>query len=191
MAPGGSSSTRLYTSTGDRGETGLAGGVRVAKDSPRIRAFGSYDEVGAHLGLALASLGPGAQPFRGEVERLRHELFIAQAELAAAPGGSPPAHRIEARHVRRLEQEIDQFTSMVDPMKSFVLPGGNLPGAELHVARTVARRAERELVALNRLEPVPESLLQWANRLGDLLYALALALNRSEGFAETAPDYSV
>ncbi len=191
MAAGGSSSTRLYTRTGDRGETGLAGGVRIAKDAPRIRAFGTYDELGAHLGLALAALSPDAQPFRAVLSRLQHEVFIAQAELAVAPGAPAPAHRIEERHVVRLEAEIDQFTGMVDPMRSFVLPRGNPAGAQLHVARTVARRAERELWALHRQERLAEPLLQWANRLGDLLYALALALNRFEGFLETVPDYTV
>ncbi len=191
MATGGSSSTRLYTRTGDRGETGLAGGVRIAKDAPRIRAFGTLDELGAHLGVALSRLGPDAQPFRSVVSRLQHELFIAQAELAVAPGSPPPTHRIEERHVARLEAEIDQFTAMIDPMKSFVLPRGNPGAAELHLARTVARRAERELWTLHRTEKLPEPLLQWANRLGDLLYALALALNRFEGFHETPPDYTV
>ena len=191
MAAGGPSSTRLYTRTGDRGETGLAGGVRVAKDAPRIRAFGSYDEVGAHLGLTLALLEPGAQPFRATLDRLQHETFILQAELASAPTGTPPSHRIEDRHVLRLEQEIDHYTAMVDPMRSFVLPRGNAAGAQLHVARTVARRAERELWTLNRLEPVAPPALQWANRLGDLLYAMALALNRYQGFVDTPPDYTV
>ncbi|HYK92955.1 MAG TPA: cob(I)yrinic acid a,c-diamide adenosyltransferase [Thermoplasmata archaeon] len=191
MASGGSSSTRLYTRTGDRGETGLAGGVRLAKDAPRIRAFGSFDEVGAQLGLVLATLDPGAQPYRAVLERLQHELFIVQAELAAAPGGPPPAHSISQRHVNRLESEIDQFTAMVDPMRSFVLPRGHPAGAQLHVARTLARRAERELVALHREEPVPPPVLEWANRLGDLLYAMALALNRFQGFVETPPDYTV
>ena len=191
MAAGGSSSTRLYTRTGDRGETGLSGGVRVAKDSPRVRAFGAYDEVGAHLGLVLVSLSPGADPFRPIVERLQHEVFIAQAELATAPGTTPPAHPITPRHVARLEHEIDQLTQMIDPMRSFVLPRGSVNGARLHVARTVARRAERELWSLHRLEPVDGALLEWANRLGDLLYALALAVNRQEAAVEVPPDYTV
>ncbi len=191
MAAGGPSITRLYTRGGDRGETGLAGGVRIAKDAPRIRAFGSLDELGAHLGAALALLGPNAQPFHAVLARLQHELFIAQAELATAPSGPPAAHRIEARHVARLEAEIDQFTAMLDPLHSFVLPRGVPAAAQLHVARTVARRAERELWTLHRVEPLPEPLLQWMNRLGDLLYAMALALNRFEGFVETPPDYTV
>ena len=191
MAAGGSSSTRLYTRTGDRGETGLSGGVRIAKDAPRIRAFGTLDEVGAHLGVALSALPPDGSPFRPVLERLQNELFIAQAELAAPPGGPPLAHRIDERHVQRLEQEIDQFTAMIDPLRAFVLPRGTPPAVHLHVARTVARRAERELWALHRHEALPEPLLAWSNRLGDLLFALALAVNRFQGFTETPPDYSV
>ena len=191
MAAGGQSSTRLYTRTGDRGETGLAGGVRLGKDALRIRAFGSYDEVGAQLGLVLAALEPGAQPYRELLERLQNEVFIVQAQLAVAPSAAASVHQVQDRHVERLEAEIDRYTALIDPMKSFVLPRGRTAGAQLHVARTVARRAERELVALHRVEPVPEPVLRWANRLGDLLYVMALALNRAQGFAETPPDYSI
>lgn len=191
MANGGPSATRLYTRTGDRGETGLAGGVRVAKDSARIRAFGTLDELGAQLGLARAALGPDAQPLFRQLIRLQHELFIAQAELAVAPASAPPAHRIEPRHVQRLETEIDAATSDLDPIRSFVLPGGSTAGAQLHVARAVARRAEREVWTLHRAEPVSPALLQWLNRLNDLLFALALTENRRAGVVEVPPDYTV
>lgn len=191
MANGGPSATRLYTRSGDHGETGLVGGVRVGKDSPRIRAFGTLDELGAQLGLARACLGPDAQPLFHQLTRLQHELFIVQSELAVAPPAPPPAHRIEARHVERLEQEIDGATATLDPLKSFVLPGGSEAGARLHVARAVARRAEREVWALHRTEAVSPVLLQWLNRLNDLLFALALAANRAAGVAEIPPDYTV
>jgi cob(I)alamin adenosyltransferase len=191
VANGGPSATRLYTRTGDRGETGLVGGVRVAKDSSRIRAFGSLDELGAHLGLVRASLGPNAQPLFSQLTRLQHELFIAQSELAVAPGALPPAHRIEPRHVERLEREIDAATATLDPLKSFVLPGGSEVGARLHVARGVARRSEREVWAMHREEPVSAPLLQWLNRLNDLLFALALSANRDAHVAEIPPDYTV
>lgn len=191
MAYGGPSATRLYTRSGDHGETGLVGGVRVGKDSPRIRAFGTLDELGAHLGLVRSSLGPDAQPLFLQLTRLQHELFIAQSELAVAPGASPPAHQIEARHVERLEHEIDTATASLDPLKSFVLPGGSETGARLHVARAVARRAEREVWALHRSEPVPGPLLQWLNRLNDLLFALALGANREARVTEIPPDYTV
>jgi cob(I)alamin adenosyltransferase len=122
---------------------------------------------------------------------VQHELFLAQTELAAGPGGRPPAHRIEGRHVRGLEQAIDRWDAAHPPLTSFVLPGGSPSAAALHVARTVARRAERELWTLHRSEPQRTELLEWTNRLSDLLFALALAANHALGVPEVAPDYSV
>jgi cob(I)alamin adenosyltransferase len=190
VAAGGESIPRLYTRTGDHGTTGLAGGARVEKDSLRIRAYGAYDELGAHLGLLTASLPEELAEIRGLTRRLQHELFVAQTELATAPGSKPPAHRIEARHVTRLEADIDRFDATHPPLTSFVLPGGSPFAARLHVCRTVARRAERELWALHRSEPLRAELLEWSNRLSDLLFALALAANHRLGVAEISPDYS-
>ncbi len=118
-------------------------------------------------------------------------MFVAQAELARAPSSPRPAPAISARHVERLEHDIDVFDARHPPLKSFVLPGGSAAASALHVARTVARRAERELVALDRTEPVDPVLLAWANRLSDLLFALPLAVNHALGVAETAPQYDV
>lgn len=191
MAAGGSGPTRLYTRTGDRGETGLAGGVRVAKDAPRITAFGTLDELGAHLGVVRALLDPNAQPFQTILLRLQNEVFIAQAELAVGPGHPPAAHPISDRHVERLEGEIDQLTALAGPVESFVLPGGRPAGAQLHVARTVARRAERTLWTLHRSEPLPSSLLRWMNRVSDLLFAMTLAVNHVDRYPDQPPDYSV
>ncbi|HLN51649.1 MAG TPA: cob(I)yrinic acid a,c-diamide adenosyltransferase [Thermoplasmata archaeon] len=187
---GGESIPRLYTRTGDHGTTGLAGGARVDKDSLRIRAYGAFDELGACLGLAASLLPEECREVRDEVRRLEHELFVAQSELATAPGGAGPKHRITRRHVERLEHDIDRFDALHPPLSTFVLATGATSAAALHVARTVARRAERELVTLNRAEPQPEELLAWANRLGDLLFALALATNHLLGVKETPPDYS-
>ena len=191
MATGGPSPTRLYTRTGDRGTTGLVGGTRVRKDSPRIRAFGTLDELGAQLGVSLASLPDGFEGESALLRRLQHEIAIAQSELATPLGGPTPAHRIQPRHVGRLESEIDQYSATFEPVHTFVLPGGRLPGASLHLARTIARRAEREIWSLNEAEPVPEPLLQWVNRLSDLLFALGLLINRRQEFRETPPDYTV
>jgi cob(I)alamin adenosyltransferase len=188
---GGESIPRLYTRTGDRGTTGLAGGSRVEKDSPRIRTYGTYDELGACLGLVLTELPDSLPDVREVVRRLEHELFVAQAELAHPSAKGLPPHRIEPRHVSRLEAEIDRFDADHPPIHSFVLPGGSRPGALLHVARGIARRAERELWTLHRSEPVREELHQWANRLSDLLFALALATNHRLGVSEVPPDYSV
>lgn len=114
---------------------------------------------------------------------------MAQGELAAV--GSPPGHRITERHVRRLETDIDRLSGDLDPLHSFVLPRGTSAAADLHIARTVARRAERELWRLHDAEPVSPELLQWANRLSDLLFALALSVNHSAKEPEVAPDYTI
>ncbi len=189
MAPGDENIPRLYTRTGDRGTTGLAGGARIDKDAPRIRAYGTFDELGSSLGVVLADLPGQLTEFRTTLLRLEHELYIAQSELAGAPG-KPPKFLIEPRHVERLEREIDRYDGLHPELRSFALPLGSRTAAELHVARTVARRAERELWTLHRTEPQRDALLQWTNRLSDLLFAMALAANHALGVAETAPDYS-
>jgi cob(I)alamin adenosyltransferase len=190
VAAGDENIARLYTRTGDRGTTGLAGGARVDKDSPRIRAYGTLDELGSQLGLVEATLPESLADMRATLLRLEHELYVAQSELAVAPGAKPPAHRIETRHVTRLESDIDRYDAAHPELHSFVLPRGAMAAAQLHVARTTARRAERELWALHRTEPVRPELVQWLNRLSDLLFALALAANHALGVAEVAPDYS-
>jgi len=191
VAAGGESIARLYSRTGDRGTTALAGGARVDKDSLRVHAYGSFDELGAVLGLVEVELPPELVQIRAIVRRLQHELYIAQAQLATPPGGHPPKHRIEARHVERIESDIEKLKSSHARLRSFVLSGGSRPGALLHISRTIARRAERELWSLHRAEPLPPELLSWTNRLSGLLFALALATNRALGVAETPPDYSV
>ncbi|MCI4363201.1 MAG: cob(I)yrinic acid a,c-diamide adenosyltransferase [Thermoplasmata archaeon] len=192
MAYGGPiPTTRLYTRTGDTGSTGLVGGARVAKESPRIEAFGSFDELNAHLGRAAAFLSEQEATHRALLERLQHELFLAAAELATPPETRREGRTIGQVHVERLEKEIDQLTAEIPPQRSFVLPRGGRASTEVHVARTVARRAERALWALHRVEPQREELLRWANRLSDLLFALALALNKESSFVEIPPDYLV
>jgi cob(I)alamin adenosyltransferase len=191
VASGGEIIPRLYTRTGDDGTTGLAHGARVAKESARIRAYGSLDELGAHLGLLEASLPPALDEFRSVVHQLQHELYVAQSELAVPPQGRPPEHRIEARHVTGLEAQIDRFDARHPELRTFVLAGGSTSAAQFHVARTVARRAERELWRLHRGEPVRPELLQWLNRLSDLLFAMALAANAALNEPETAPDYTI
>ena len=190
MAAGDENIPRLYTRTGDRGTTGLAGGARVDKDAARIRVYGTFDELGSQLGLVSAELPESLASIRATLLRLEHELYIAQSELAAPPGSKPPAHRIEARHVARLESDIDRYDAAHPALRSFVLPRGSKPAAQLHVARTIARRAERELWTLNRTEPQRTEMLEWTNRLSDLLFALALAVNHALGVTEVAPDYT-
>ncbi len=191
MAAGGESIPRLYTRTGDRGTTALAGGSRVEKDSARVHAYGAYDELGGLLGLVEVELPSDLKEIRAVVRRLQSELYVAQAELATPPKGPPAKHHIEARHVVRVEADIERFRSSHHRLRSFVLSGGSRPGALLQIARTIARRAEREIWALHRTEPLSPELLRWANRLSGLLFALALATNRALGVKEVPPDYSV
>ncbi|HTT35391.1 MAG TPA: cob(I)yrinic acid a,c-diamide adenosyltransferase [Thermoplasmata archaeon] len=190
MENGGPRPTRVYTRTGDEGETGLVGGHRLRKASPRIQAFGDLDELGAHLGLVASTLDPQDDQLVPLLGRLQHELFIAQSELAVAPGAAPPTHRLGERHVRAAEEAIDRLSADLDPVRSFVLPRGGRTGAELHVARAVARRAERSVLALHAVEPVARDLRVWLNRVSDLLFVAALWANRRDGFAETPPDYT-
>jgi cob(I)alamin adenosyltransferase len=191
VASGGERIPRLYTRSGDRGTTALNGGARVGKESARTRAYGTYDELGAFLGWAASLLPANLSAVRSVVVRLQHELFVAQTEIATAPGGPGPKYRIEPRHVRRLETEIDRFDARHPPTKGFVIPGGSAGAAALHICRTVARRAERQLLELHREEPASPELLAWANRLSDLLFALSLAVNHASGVGEVPPDYSV
>jgi len=191
VAAGGESIPRLYSRTGDHGTTALHGGSRVDKDSARVRAYGAYDELGALLGLVEVELPAELTEIRTIVHRLENELYVAQAELATPDGPPPPPHRIEARHVSRLESDIERFSDAHDRLRSFVLAGGSRPGALLHLSRTVARRAEREVWALNREEKLSPELLSWVNRLSGLLFALALATNHALGVTEVPPDYSV
>ena len=191
MAAGGESIARLYSRSGDDGTTALAGGSRVDKDSTRVRAYGAYDELGAVLGLAEVELPPELGEIRTIVRRLQSELYVAQSELATPSGPHAPRHRIESRHVTRLEADIERLEDSHSGLRSFVLSGGSRPGALLHLARTIARRAEREVWSLHRSEPLSPHLLSWANRLSGLLFALALATNRALGIPEVPPDYSV
>lgn len=180
---------RFYTRQGDRGETGLLAGARVGKDSLRVEAYGNVDELSSHLGLAESQLDPSLREVTEILQRLQDELFILGAELATPRGAKLPAHLLQDSHVRRLEEELDRLSAPLGALESFVLPRGTPAAAELHVTRTVARRAERSLVRLSREEPLREELLRYVNRLSDLLFALALTVNRASGFVERPPDY--
>jgi cob(I)alamin adenosyltransferase len=171
---------KIYTKTGDEGETGLWGGDRVLKDHVRIEACGAIDELNAFLGLARAETLP--QEVHGVLDRVQHELFVLGAEVAA-PRGS--LHIAESR-VAQLEQDIDGFDSRLPPLHNFILPGGVRSAATLHAARTVCRRAERRVVHLAATpeQPVSETALCYLNRLGDLLFVLARYANASAGLKD-------
>jgi cob(I)alamin adenosyltransferase len=169
--------TRIYTRTGDDGATGLAGGERVAKDHPRIDAIGTVDELNAQLGLLRAA--DVGDDIDQALETIQHRLFDLGGELAM-----PGTAIIQPSHVETIEQVLDRHNDALPALEEFVLPGGNEPAARCHVARTVCRRAERDLLRLSRDEPVNPSGLRFLNRLSDLLFVLARVLARRDGGRE-------
>lgn len=180
--------TKLYTRTGDEGDTSLGGGQRVPKDSLRVAAYGTVDELNACLGVALAAgLTPRLiellPPIQNELFHLGSDLCFLEEDKAAAK-----LPQIEARHIERLEAHIDEFNHAVGPLKNFILPGGSLGAAHLHVARTVCRRAERAVVALARKEPIGAFALRYLNRLSDLLFIMARYENHQRGVADPLWD---
>ena len=164
--------SRIYTRTGDDGTTGLADGSRVAKYSPRVEAYGTVDELNATLGMVLALAVP--EPVRKTLVRVQHELFNLGGELAM-----PGTQLVQTGDVERLEQELDAFNDALPPLKEFILPGGGAAAAACHLARTVARRAERRLAALAAEEAVNPACLHYLNRLSDLLFVLCRVLTRA------------
>jgi cob(I)alamin adenosyltransferase len=187
--PGTLLEMNLYTRTGDDGTTGLFGGDRVSKDHPRIAAFGSVDELNACVGLAVAACNTndeyGSQLLR-VLGELQTRLFDIGADLAAPMGSKheDKIKRIDSDDVKQVEAWIDEIDAENEPMKRFVLPGGTELAARLHLARTVCRRAEREVIALARVEPVNEQLRIYLNRLSDLLFAMARRANKQAGVAD-------
>jgi cob(I)alamin adenosyltransferase len=175
--------TRIYTRAGDRGDTGLIGGARVPKDHPRVEAYGAVDELNSHLGMAIAGLDD--QEIASLLQDIQHRLFDLGAEMAT-PATEPTATVISADHVAALERAIDDVEATLPSLREFILPGGTPAAASLHVARAVARRAERQVVALARAEPVNPQIVPYLNRLSDLLFVLARAANRRAG----RPDIS-
>jgi cob(I)alamin adenosyltransferase len=172
--------TRVYTRTGDRGETALVGGKRVPKDAARIEAYGTVDELNASLGLARAfnaerlAEGEGHRWLDETLRNLQNELFDLGSELATPEDAVYEGmHRIGDTQVKELERLIDHCQKELPPLKSFVLPGGGRIGAALHQARTICRRAEREILRLSRAEPLAEWPLRYVNRLSDLLFVLS------------------
>ena len=179
--------TRIYTRTGDGGETSLFGGGRVSKDDLRVRAYGTVDELNAAIGVARAA--GASREIDVVLERLQHQLFDLGAELATPDPASPAAahaQRVTRDRTTALEQDIDRFEARLPPLRQFVLPAGVPAAAALHHARTVARRAEREIVALAARDPLNPDLLKYVNRLSDLLFVLARAANLAAGRADVA-----
>jgi cob(I)alamin adenosyltransferase len=171
---------KIYTRTGDTGETSLFGGQRVPKDSPRIRAYGTVDELNAALGSAIASADN--EDLIGVLEQVQKELFMVGADLATPLGVQErKTVRVTEYHSTRLEGEIDRHERELEPLKYFILPGGTPASAALHLARTVCRRAERETFELSRNEEINTHVMIYLNRLSDLLFVLARVANARAG----------
>ena len=174
--------TRIYTRGGDAGETSLGDGTRVSKADPRIETYGTVDELNSAIGMVLAS-APGDE-LRPWLERIQNELFDVGADLSVPLDDSKERLRVDAGQVLALEELCDLVNERLEPLTSFVLPGGTELAARLHVARTVCRRAERLAVTLAAEEAVNPEALRYLNRLSDLLFILARAANAAEGRPE-------
>lgn len=178
--------SRIYTRTGDDGTTSLFGGDRVGKDAPRIRAYGTVDELNSVVGVARAHLRgePGVDRLDPVLSEIQEELFVLGADLATPMDAKPFVPRIQEEHVETIEERIDTFDADLNPLKQFILPGGTPAGATLHSARTVCRRAERLLVQASASVDVNEQALVYLNRLSDLFFVLARWVNREAGVRE-------
>jgi len=176
---------KIYTKTGDSGETGLYGGTRIAKNALRVTAYGTVDECNAMIGLARAHLA-GQEDLDAILQSIQNRMFDVGADLAT-PFDSQYRSKvavIDEDDVVELEQIIDRLEGELEPLKNFIHPGGHIGAASLHVARTTARRAEREVVSLSEAEEINPATLRYLNRLSDLLFVLARYANKVMGGTE-------
>ena len=174
---------KIYTRTGDRGDTSLFGGQRVPKDALRIEAYGTVDELNSVIGIVRADNTEPA--LDATLERVQDELFVLGADLATPRSlEKKGVRRITHTEADRLEQEIDKFDAGLKPLKSFILPGGSPVAAGIHFARTVCRRAERIVVRLSRNEDIGDDIIIYLNRLSDLLFVLARYANHTARIPE-------
>lgn len=180
--------TRIYTRTGDEGVTGLAGGQRVPKDSARVAAYGSVDELNSHIGVAL-SAGLHAELVRA-LKVIQNELFNLGSDLATLEKDRQrlAIPQIEQRHIDAMEQWTDRVLRELGPLENFILPGGSPGAAALHVARAVCRRAERDVITLGRHEPINLLAVKYLNRLSDVLFVMARYQNHVNGVSEVYWD---
>jgi cob(I)alamin adenosyltransferase len=172
---------KIYTRTGDSGDTSLLGGIRVSKSGPRIEAIGSIDETSAAIGAARLELQIGELAASGIDEvltQVQHRLFDLGAELALPDQSSHQIAGLDDDDIAALESAIDRFDATLPPLREFILPGGSAAAIQLHVARNICRRAERRLVELATTEPVRGELIRYTNRLSDLLFVLARTANQ-------------
>lgn len=169
--------SKIYTRTGDKGTTGLGDGSRVEKDDLRVEAFGTVDELNCAIGLLLATELPDS--VRNCLDRTQHELFDLGGELCM-----PGYTLIPDTYITTLENDLDSFNENLPPLKDFILPGGSEAAARCHLARTIARRAERRLISLAREQDVNEASIRYLNRFSDLLFVVARVLARHDGGTE-------
>jgi cob(I)alamin adenosyltransferase len=176
---------RIYTKTGDQGQTHLAGGQSVSKDSRRIECYGTVDELNAFVGMAAISASESVPELEPILRRVQHELFNLGSILATKPEDVHPKQaRVTEAEVRQLETEIDRMNADLAPLRSFVLPGGTRLNTELHACRTICRRAERLAVALARDEAIPAETIQYLNRLSDAFFVWSRWVNHVLGIPE-------
>lgn len=178
----------IYTKTGDKGQTGLFGGGRVRKDDPRVEAYGAVDELNATLGVAASSLEDSQ--LRDWIKKIQDELFVVGSELATP---DPEAVKkqvvpVGAEQIEAMERIIDTLTEEVPPLRQFILPGGHMAAAQLHVARTVCRRAERRVLTFSDHAEIRPEVIKYLNRLSDLLFMFARAANHRSAIAEPVWD---
>jgi cob(I)alamin adenosyltransferase len=177
---------KIYTKTGDKGDTGLFGGARVSKASTRVSAYGEVDELNSVLGVVIAHQADASREQKTWLEHIQCDLFALGAELAKNPDKQVDLGMalLAPADVTRLESHIDVLDARLAPLKTFILPGGSKAAAFLHVARTTCRRAERALVSLAQAESVRPELVQYLNRLSDLLFTMARAENANANVAD-------
>ena len=182
---------KIYTKTGDLGETSLFGGERRMKSNLRIESYGTVDELQAALGIALAELSDykstWVKPVQDILEGIQADTFILCSELARPDGVKVAGHSpvVSDKIVEHLEATIDLYESKLIPLRNFIMQGGSKPGAALHLSRAVCRRAERVMVSLNQEETLRPEVLKYVNRLSDLLFVLARYINHEIGTPET------
>ena len=176
---------KIYTKGGDKGETGLFGGERVSKDSPRIEAYGTVDELNSFIGLALIETKDSE--VKKLLEKIQNTLFVLGSDLSSPDNEKNKNHnifRISKNHYEEMEKEIDKFDARLDELRNFILPGGCKSAALLHICRTICRRAERKVVALNNIVNLNSDIVILLNRLSDLFFVLARYENKISGIED-------
>lgn len=176
--------TKVYTRTGDRGQTSIVGGIRVSKASARLEAYGTVDELSSHLGLLAAMLSEGE--YHDMIIRVQNNLFNVCTNLATDQSQTPlyDSAKLADGEIELLEKEVDRMMKLLPERQGFILPGGTPVAAQAHVCRTVCRRAERRIVALSEVAQISPETLQYVNRLSDYLFVLAKIINFNAGVSE-------